>query len=120
MTRDTVLVADDDPDFRMLVRLILEESAVRVVEASAFEEAVQRILFEGVRVGLVLLDYFMPGDRELAVEELRTTVGVDRIVLCTASADASQRARELRLTRVVAKPFVIDDIREAVAATIGR
>lgn len=105
MSRVAVLVADDATDFRELLRLALEGLDVTVLEAADFTEAVAVARAYRGEVRLVLLDYFMPGDRAEAVGRLSEFVGRERIVLCTACGDAQSRARELGLMRSLPKPI---------------
>ena len=102
-----VLLVDDEPDMRMLVRLMLERTAdIDVVgEAASGEEAVSQS--SALRPDCLLLDYMMPGSfdgiettrriRERAMDgrpgivmftaystpelrDLATDVGVDRVL----------------------------------------
>ena len=57
--KPVVLVADDDPDLRSLVRLHLEMMELPVIEASNGEDALETILVE--HPDLVVLDVMMPG-----------------------------------------------------------
>ncbi|MFN8634965.1 MAG: response regulator [Chloroflexota bacterium] len=58
-TRPTVLVVDDDPDARELLRRHLEAGGVDVVTASRGEEGVR--LARELRPSLITLDVLMPG-----------------------------------------------------------
>ncbi|MBI1733040.1 MAG: sigma-54-dependent Fis family transcriptional regulator [Gammaproteobacteria bacterium] len=58
MTAATVLVVDDEPDIRSLVREILEDEGFRVAEAQNGAEA--RAQREQIRPDLILLDIWMP------------------------------------------------------------
>jgi DNA-binding NtrC family response regulator len=53
-----ILVVDDEPDIRELIKDILEDEAYRVVTASNGEEA--RLVFTQNQPQLVLLDIWMP------------------------------------------------------------
>ncbi len=55
----TVLVADDDPDLRDIVRCILEPAGFEVHEAADGASALQAITADPP--GLIILDYVMPG-----------------------------------------------------------
>lgn len=53
-----ILIADDDPDLRQLVRLNLESTNCRIIEANDGEKTVELLLTE--RPDLVILDVMMP------------------------------------------------------------
>lgn len=92
MSERAILVADDDPDFRELVRLVIEGWGGAVLEACDFAEAVDVAHAHRARIGFVLLDYFMPGDRDEGVRSLRALFGAEALMLCTACGDAARRA----------------------------
>jgi DNA-binding response OmpR family regulator len=104
MNPHAVLVADDDPQFRELIQLVIEMWGLQVFEAASFGQATEVARAQRERIGIVLLDYFMPGDRDIAVCTLLELFGEERIILCTAAGDASWRAKELRLSLTLPKP----------------
>jgi CheY-like chemotaxis protein len=114
MSPAAVLVADDDPDFRELAHLIIESWGVPVLDAVDFTDAVNVARAERARIGLLLLDYLMPGDRDASVRTLVELLGSDKIALCTACGDSSRRAAELGLRRAFSKPLDISALERAV------
>ena len=54
-----ILIADDDPDLRRLVRMYLESSEYTLIEAKSGTDALEKILLECP--DLVILDVMMPG-----------------------------------------------------------
>ncbi len=120
MSRESVLIADDSAEFRELLRLVIGSLGVSVLEASDFTEAAAVARAEGDRIGLVLLDYFMPGDAAQAIAALREHVGSDRILLCTASDNAPRRAHELRIGGGLAKPIDLQALEEKVCTLCRR
>ncbi len=54
----TILIADDEPDIRLLLQTTLEDPACRILEASDGESALQLIRQE--RPDVVILDRMMP------------------------------------------------------------
>ncbi|MBX3191783.1 MAG: response regulator [Labilithrix sp.] len=115
----TVLVADDDADFRELVRIVLESLGSDVLEAADFSQAVDVARAAEVPIALVLLDYFMPGDRETAVEELRKLVGERRLILATACDDPKRLAGTLKIRRTLPKPVDLAALEAAVRSLNG-
>lgn len=119
-----VLIVDDDPFIRKLIRTTLEGvSAFDLHEASDGEESVQAARREGPR--LVFLDIDMP--RMDGIEACRQMRGEPamtgaKIVMLTASADAGARARAANAGAdfFLTKPFspldllrLVDELDEA-------
>lgn len=53
-----ILIADDDPDLRRLVRMNLETTSCQIIEASNGEAAVEQIVIH--HPDLIILDVMMP------------------------------------------------------------
>jgi len=103
-----VLVADDDPTMRLLVREALSPQGISVVEAEDGEAALEA--FVRVEPDLVLLDVQMPGvDGFHACERLRTLPGARHtpIMMMTGldDVDSIRRAYECGATDFVTKPI---------------
>ena len=71
---ETILIAEDEPQVRESMRLILQENGYKIIEAENGEDAVRK--FKGNRdaVSLILLDVIMPvkNGRE-AYEEIKVS-----------------------------------------------
>lgn len=114
--RRAMLVVDDDPDFRELVRLAVEGDGVDVFEAEDCVRGLALLREMSERIAVVLLDYWMPNMAPArcagCIRELvRPST---RVVLVTAAVDAKKRAAELGLTEWLSKPFDFDILREIV------
>jgi CheY-like chemotaxis protein len=109
---DSVLVIDDDADFRGLVSTIGEMYGVPVLEAPDCLAGLRVLAREHSRIKLVVLDYFMPGmDPAACGAALVAKAGpAVPVVLVTAAADPANRARELQLTQWFAKPIELSVI----------
>jgi len=57
-TKPLILIADDDPDLRRLVRMNLETTSCEIIEASDGESAVEQIVLN--HPNLIILDVMMP------------------------------------------------------------
>jgi len=80
-----VLIADDDPDIRMLVRLRLERSGYTVIAANDGLEALE--LAAGCDPDLAILDVSMPGLSGVEVTRaLRERQATFPVILLTAHA----------------------------------
>ena len=107
-SRPLVLVADDDPAIRMLIRESLDLSGFDVTEAADGAEAVR--LFEAQRPEIVFLDVVMPRlDGYAACEAIRRTPAGELVpVLMLTGLDdleSINRAYEVGATDFVSKPF---------------
>ncbi len=102
-----VLVVDDDPDIRLLLRFELAAEGHTIVEAGNGEEALAAIGDGGVDI--VLLDMMMPVLDGWAVLRAVDPVTVPPIVVITALASDGDRhvgdLLELGAVDVIAKPF---------------
>jgi CheY-like chemotaxis protein len=104
----TVLIADDEPHIVELVRVTLEDSRVRVVEAA--DGATALALAERLRPELIFLDVHMPNMDGLEVcRHLRAdpTFASTRIVMLTAAAQDGDVMRGLAAgaSHYLTKPF---------------
>ncbi len=67
--KPAVLVVDDEPLMRKLVRTILERSGVDVLDAASGKDACQVFSSAHERIGLVLTDIVMPGMDGISLAE---------------------------------------------------
>jgi CheY-like chemotaxis protein len=107
-TRPTVLVCDDKPVLRMLVREALAEAKYTVLEARHGDEALERA--RDKHPDLILLDIMMPGRSGSDVlAELRrdpATAGTP-VIMLTARTQASDRVamKVAGANHFLTKPF---------------
>ena len=112
---NTVLVVDDEPDLRLLVRMTLEGAGYRVEEASTAEEALLRV--QEIVPGLILLDIRLPdGEGFDVLRVLRATKDFAAIPVVMMSAHSSpptlQKAEVFGSHDYLVKPFKYDDLLE--------
>lgn len=113
----TVLVADDKPVGRELVRTVLENSGYKVFEASDGPEAVDRA--RQLHPDLIILDIHMPGlDGFGVIEQLRRLdqFAGTPIIALTASAMMGDRERAMAsgFTGYITKPIRLNALRAEV------
>ena len=116
-TKPLVLIADDDPDIRMLVRLRLERSGYAVVAANDGLEALK--LAMECRPDLVILDVTMPGLTGVEVtRELRARAATMPVILLTAHANEADvdRGADAGADVYVTKPFSPQELESRVRA----
>jgi len=93
--RRKVLVVDDDPSWRRLLVLELEELGYQAVEAADGTEALR--VLEQVDCSVMLLDLRMPGLDGRGVLDRLPSDGTPRVVLLTSAAmDEVQEALAMR------------------------
>jgi DNA-binding response OmpR family regulator len=116
-THPLVLIADDDPDIRMLVRLRLERSGYKVIAANDGLEALQ--LATDSHPDLAILDVSMPGLSGVEVTRaLREQNATFPVILLTAHAQEADVAEGARAgaDAYVTKPFSPQELETRVRA----
>ena len=121
MTSTSILIVDDDPLVRELVKLHLGRSGHQVIQAASGQEALALIEQEAPQ--LILLDFAMPGLTGVAV--LRTLRGNERtsqipVVMVTAwRADAERALSEELGVLWMPKPIIGDTLTATVRQIVG-
>ena len=90
---ETILVAEDDEQVRMLTHKLLESFGYTVIEARDGIDAVNQFLAHREEIGLVLLDVIMPGKNGREVFEEMTRLAPELRVIFTSgySSDIFQQ-----------------------------
>ena len=120
MTRPSVLVCDDEPNLRELIRVSLGPGYT-VHEAVDGEEALE--LARSLQPELVILDLMMPrlnGFDVLAELKADPALRRTRILVVTAQPTSEQEARAMGADGVVVKPFSPEELAELAATLVGR
>jgi len=117
--RRDVLVVDDDPNVRQLIRWALEDEGLAVVAAADGRAALDAIARE--RPALVVLDMSLPlVDGYGVAAALQRSYGADiPILLITADGRAAEKARRTGARAYLHKPFEVDDLVRAVRRILG-
>lgn len=107
-----ILVVDDDPPIRALVRQIIRRTGHESVEARDGVEAIEQIEHNLPR--LIVLDLMMPRMNGWQVlEELRNRGILGRVPVLVLSAVALQRSESLAeygVSGVLGKPFEVGEL----------
>jgi DNA-binding response OmpR family regulator len=100
-----VLIVEDDPSIRKLVRVILQHAGIKADEAMNGREATE--LLQRKRYDLVLLDLMLPLVSGYEVlDEIGKTDCAGCVILITAATDVDLKQVDENLVRtVVRKPF---------------
>ena len=114
-----VLIADDDPDVRMLISTTLEREGYNVIEARDGQEAVTMI--NERTPALVLLDVNMPRlDGVQVAERLRAEGSPVPFIFVTAQTRRAELDRILATqpTGYMPKPLSLQKLRDQVRAAL--
>ena len=113
----TILVVDDDPDLRLALVDVLEESGYRVLTAENGRAALEVLRTE--TPNLILLDVMMPVMNgidfagEMQKDPNRAAIP---IVIFSAHTDHERLADSLRVAGSLGKPVRVDDLLAVVEA----
>jgi DNA-binding response OmpR family regulator len=115
-----ILVVDDDPDIRGLLRELLDRRGFTVTEARDGQEAL-RVFFDE-RPDLVVLDVAMPGlDGWKTLERIRELSDIP-VIMLTAKATELEKTRGLQAGAddYVTKPFGRQELLARIEALLRR
>lgn len=109
--RRTILVADDDDEFRRALAEIIALDGWEVFEASDGEEALDRT--RSLRPDLLLLDQRMPAlTGTEVVQQLRADGNRTPVVFVTAAYEIEELAASIRVPCHLRKPFGLGELTE--------
>ena len=117
-----ILIIDDEPHIRRMMRLTLEAAGYEVGEAGSGAEGIE-VFAGGSSWSLVVLDQRMPGmDGLETLRELKQRNANARVVMATAyaSIELAVEAMKLGATDFVRKPMTPEVLRNAVATALSK
>ena len=118
----TVLVVEDEPGIRGLVRKILKRERFEVLEAGSGEEALAAASAHGAGIGLLLTDVMLPGigGRELAEALVAAHPDLQVVYISGFTDDESVRAGQFPPgSMFLQKPFTLSALVGVVKAAFG-
>lgn len=120
MTSAVILVVDDEPQIRRVMRTTLTSEGHTVIEARTGDEALDQIRKE--HVDLVLLDVNMPGRSGLETcREIRTSSDIPIIMLTVRNTEKDKvMALDAGADDYVVKPFGIEELMARIRAALRR
>jgi two-component system, OmpR family, KDP operon response regulator KdpE len=120
MSTSTILIVDDEPQIRRVMRTTLSSNGYSVIEARSGEEALEIMRKE--RPELVLLDVNMPGMSGLEVcREIRDQSDVAIIMLTVRNTEHDKvLALDAGADDYVVKPFSIEELLARIRAALRR
>jgi two-component system KDP operon response regulator KdpE len=120
MSAARVLIVDDDPQIRRVLRMALVKQGFEVADARSGDEALEK--FEAARYDLVILDMNMPGMSGLeACRLLRNTSEAAIIMLTVRDSEEDKiKALDAGADDYVTKPFSVPELLARMRAALRR
>lgn len=123
MQNKLILVVEDEPAIREMLRFALTRAEFRIAEAGSAQEA--RLQIADGRPDLILMDWMMPG--VTGVELTRELKGAAQtrdipVIMVTARAEEEDRVRGLNIgcDDYVSKPFSFPELIARIQAVLRR
>ena len=123
MLTNTVLVVEDDPDIRELLRFTLERAGLKVVEAESGEDALT--VLDGPQPSVAIIDWMLPGINGVELtQRLRKdplTSAIPLIMLTARGEEADKlKSFDSGIDDYLTKPFSPKELVARVKALIRR
>jgi DNA-binding response OmpR family regulator len=115
-----VLIAEDDPDTLVILRINLNAAGIEPMLAGDGHTALERI--ESEAPDALLLDVLLPGiDGWQVLEQLHAKGDPVPVIVCSGKDNMHdlQRARDLGAVAYLVKPFDIDRLIEVTSEVVG-
>lgn len=116
-----IMVVDDEPDIRQLLKIVLEKEGYSVIEAENGEQAIELVRCEP-DLSLIIMDIMMPVRNGVsAAKEIRSISSIPILFLTAKSADSDKvLAFGSGGDDYIVKPFYATDLKLRVSALLRR
>jgi DNA-binding response OmpR family regulator len=115
-----ILIIDDDPDTRDLLKITLEEAGHQVTLAADGREGVQA--YRTHKADLVIMDLYMPGQEGLeTIKQLRMEFPDARIIAISGKPTGAAMlsvAQRLGAIDILQKPFLQEELLQIVEQSL--
>ncbi|MBT4762224.1 MAG: response regulator [Bdellovibrionaceae bacterium] len=106
-----ILVVDDEEDLRELFIMHLESEGLPCIQAECGDAAWD--IFQNNNISLIITDYHMPKGNGIELLEKVREINKDIpliLLLTDASPEDVEKAKQLDISSIVAKPFDLEDV----------
>ena len=121
VTDKNILVVDDDPNIRKLIRQEVEEAGYSVIEASDGAEALVMTKNNENKVGLILLDIIMPGINGFdVIRTIKADAELAHIPVIVISAyEHEKKLYQLGVDGLLTKPINQWQLQSSISTVMG-
>jgi two-component system KDP operon response regulator KdpE len=113
----SILIVDDDPQFRRVIHLALDSRGYEVEDAANGEEALHAVTADSP--DLILLDWQLPGmDGIQTCRELRLSSVVPVIMISGNCSMSREAALDAGANDYLRKPFSVEDLLVRIKSTL--
>lgn len=119
----TILVVDDEPGMRKMIRMLLVQNGYRVLIASSGSEGVETYRGEMDRIDLVIADLIMPVMDGVALSRAILQLNSEARILVSSGFKSEHRIKKLHalgVTQFLKKPYSPAELLVAVSATLEK
>jgi len=113
-----ILIVDDEPQFRRVLRLALALKGYDICEAGNGGDALK--LMESQPLDLILVDWLMPGMDGLSLCRAIRVASDVPIILITSRHDARSAAIAAGANDYLRKPFAVDELAAHIQSALAR
>ena len=122
--KKTILVVDDMPQIRKILRFSLKTEGYNVILANSGKSALEQAFDESNAIDLILLDIMMPKmDGYEVIQRLREADMTKEIPIIFLTAKAQQKdvikGLEIGGNDYVVKPYKFDDLNKKIQKWLG-
>ena len=93
--RRKVLIVEDDPEVRLLTKMVLEESELDVIECESGEAALATMLLQGQNVSMIFTDIPLSGEMDGMDLAREVKMRWPHLIVVLTSGDPGERLAQL-------------------------
>ena len=93
--RRKVLIVEDDPEVRLLTKIVLEESELEVIECESAEAALATMLLRGQDVAMVFADIHLSGEMDGIDLAREVKIRWPHLVVILTSGNAGEHLKQM-------------------------